>query len=210
MRRLWRTLRIGFVITCALLCAVVLFLSARSRTIDDRMQRQHSRITADGAAVSTYYGLKSDFGWIWFDIDRSRLGAKARNSWRKDWFTEAQRGSGRPEWQFSSYDNRFEYFLVDPFEGMTHRGLVRWGIWRQTDPELDFTHFGMRVAIDHYLIAMVLAIPPAWALLRWMIRYQRRRLRRKRGLCPQCGYDLRATPDTCPECGHGAPALAPS
>ena len=54
--------------------------------------------------------------------------------------------------------------------------------------------------------AATLALPSGWAWTRWL---QRRR--RKRGGCPACGYDLRATPDLCPECGavpNGQPALS--
>jgi hypothetical protein len=41
-----------------------------------------------------------------------------------------------------------------------------------------------------------LPFPTLWLALRL-----RKRMRKSPGLCPTCGYDLRATPDRCPECG---------
>ena len=50
-----------------------------------------------------------------------------------------------------------------------------------------------------------LAVLPALRLRRW--RLDRRRREDCAGLCPACGYDLRATPERCPECGT-VPAAA--
>jgi hypothetical protein len=48
-----------------------------------------------------------------------------------------------------------------------------------------------------WLIAAILAILPAVQLL---VRWRSSR-RENSGLCPSCGYDLRASKDRCPECG---------
>ena len=53
------------------------------------------------------------------------------------------------------------------------------------------------VALPHWLVLPLLAIP----FLIWTRRSIRHWRRRRRGLCTECGYDLRATPTRCPECG---------
>ena len=60
-------------------------------------------------------------------------------------------------------------------------------------------------SVPHGLLCLITATLPAIACAR-LARGKRRRRRSRRGLCPSCGYDLRATPGRCPECGTPAAA----
>jgi hypothetical protein len=63
--------------------------------------------------------------------------------------------------------------------------------------------------IPNWLLALLFALLPAG----WFHRRRRQRQLAKRlaaGLCPSCGYDLRATPERCPECGTSVVTIARS
>src|SRR5262245_55593305 len=63
--------------------------------------------------------------------------------------------------------------------------------------------FGYGIVLPYWLLCAACAI---WPVAR---SYRQHKLeveqdRHLQGLCPKCGYDLRATPDRCPECGRTA------
>ena len=58
---------------------------------------------------------------------------------------------------------------------------------------------GRLLIVPHWFLAGVLAVLPGGKLVHRRLRRASRRA--AAGLCPACGYDLRASPERCPECG---------
>jgi hypothetical protein len=58
--------------------------------------------------------------------------------------------------------------------------------------------------VPTWSLVLAFAVLPTIVAFRQIRAVRRRRRRSRLGLCPACGYDLRATPDRCPECGREA------
>jgi hypothetical protein len=96
--------------------------------------------------------------------------------------------------------------------------MVMGGNWDDVNSDWEWRGFGWHqkrntrrgtlhatAFVPFWSIAAVTALPPlGWVTLRFRSRARRRRLKAQ-GLCPSCGYDLRATPERCPECGAITP-----
>lgn len=57
------------------------------------------------------------------------------------------------------------------------------------------------LVIPHWMVT-VLLLAAGFPSILWFRNDRRRRKRLRGGLCPTCGFDLRATPQRCPECGE--------
>jgi hypothetical protein len=98
---------------------------------------------------------------------------------------------------------RREWEPPDPrrFSGATIRGPFGWTSASGAGDDGDRTIWRVLVVPWWVVVAICGVYPAAWAL--FARRRRRDRRRRELGLCPRCGYDLRATPGRCPECGTG-------
>jgi hypothetical protein len=102
-------------------------------------------------------------------------------------------GDSRGWWQFRGNTG----FGIDSVQGWTVGGVGRDGI-RQPDRR------GGRfwaVYLKHWHLAAAFAALPLCRALPAAWRMWKNRLVARVGMCPRCGYDLRATPGRCPECG---------
>jgi hypothetical protein len=65
--------------------------------------------------------------------------------------------------------------------------------------------YALSVLPPAMLLGLVIALPAVYLTLRWLRPPKLRQHRVDADLCPDCGYDLRATESRCPECNSPVP-----
>jgi hypothetical protein len=184
-----RFLRIvlNMLISASLLCFVAtLVLFVRSRQIGDELMRDKGRWTIVLTSAKGVASLEA--------VDNSRpppqFAALPRRGWFLSWFDPSlPRKRGRR--------------LGDVFYVSLGRFEMWWG--RPAPPGASGNlYFNWGLNFPYWILSTITLLLPALAAI---VARRRRRAQRAQGLCPSCGYDLRATPHRCPECGAvpGAP-----
>jgi hypothetical protein len=91
--------------------------------------------------------------------------------------------------------------FADADTRLTHIGSFTFGVL----PMQSKVGNGLYQSFSHHLVGFPgLAAVMLWTIVLIPTGFMAFRVRRRfqAGLCPTCGYDLRATPERCPECGH--------
>jgi hypothetical protein len=133
----------------------------------------------------TYYGVTLYPGVVAFDHSTRTITVGA-----------PRQGRSPAAWGHSS---GFPAALPPPRTAWNRMGFWHWPNAMRIVNENNEVMAHQTWAVPRWLVLFSLTLP----LLAWGMNPIRRRRRRRRGLCPACGYDLRATPGRCPECGSG-------
>jgi hypothetical protein len=173
MKRVFRFLHSVVLAICITLLVLVLTAWLRSRTRDEEI-----------GWLETDIGPQVDLAW-------DRVGVRFEYWY---WPQRMVKGQTMPLWCHGS--NKQIYFR-------TYHGESGMG-WSDRLPLLNRAGFSavalpvdFRLLVPFWFLALLMLILPSVSA----VRFARRRRAHPPGVCQNCGYDLRMTPDRCPECG---------
>jgi hypothetical protein len=182
-----------------IVCAAAVTLWVRGYFVVDLVERIDRVVTAGGVATTTVR-VSSGRGALAFNVIRSsdvhsgylvRQDGRLLLNWmnrqyvRKRLTPDQFNLRTRTVWQKLGFNYTYaDNSTLHPRMGPTQQWSAR---------------------LPYWLIVAVAAALSWWFLGRLRLR---RRYRARRGLCPGCGYDLRASTGRCPECGETIPERA--
>ncbi len=184
-----------------LLCVVTCVLWVRSYHVAERLAYAHAKNDAfpfelDEALVVLDSGGVMIHHSHWVVTERS---AAEDIEWFRGWVgNNGAQTEGYAEGWVLSAQGPSGYPHTSSAPNFTWAGVEYCGPHMYTTSGAPY--FGVHVAIPLWLLALLLAAAPVTSAVRW----RRARANTRRGLCPACGYDLRASPERCPECGAEA------
>ncbi len=162
-----------------LLCIAVTALCVRSHWIKEGFGWDDTR------SYYHHYGILSDHGSLVFTHDNI---------------------FGHPEgWEIEGNNNQWGPVMSIDFPEDEQPDDSRVKKWlRSIGIRFDNIQEGEEdiLILPDWLLIALFALLPLWFLIRWK---NPKRERERLGLCLNCGYDLRATPERCPECGTVPP-----
>jgi hypothetical protein len=171
-----------------------LALWLRSHHVADEYKRV--RVTKTGSVIhASSHTLTSSGGYLSCAARKLAIDGDAdRFPWYVEYFGQ---GRGWRTWPPALLDLH-DFHEARPFRGV-HIG--RFGFTTSHETVIPGVTSGKcLITVPHWALAALAAVLPALRAAHFF----RRRSRRRRGLCPICSYDLRATPNRCPECGRPA------
>ena len=189
----------------ALLCLATAGLWVRSRFADDVYL--HGSVRGDGTAAALS-AVQFNLGMAYFErTDYSFAEPTTVRIHNPAWQPPIVPARWRlvwPAWpSHREADRRLIGFGVDDYTRTTRYAIGPYRLIADRVERLRQWRFPLRVPLGGFGLA-----PALWVWRSWRGRVRRRS---PVGLCPACGYDLRATPGRCPECGaepKGATALS--
>ena len=154
--------------------------------------------------VTSMYGLITASRWD--GVFQPALGSDfepdhaPRGTWRKwmYWHGHEVGDTGPADWAYEPSCGNDHWWQTLGFDGCDRQVKPVFGVIALHDwLAPSWSGRARSLTVPYWALVLVFSALPTIALLRLVQRSRRSRA----GLCPACGYDLRATPDRCPECG---------